>query len=197
MADEGNKILDGITEEQWKDIYRDLLGYAVFLLSLYNIKFDTQGLNASDFVGRVVAKVLDIDGDSHRVWDPKKNPDKVAFFKGCISSEISNHLVSSRVTTSVDVDIDHDFDFFASIGVDSMILNEVDTKMFKDKLIDDLLEIDEQLVEVLFCLEEDLSVEKIAKNLNFKNPRQVRYAISKIRDATGTLSRKLNKSNHD
>jgi hypothetical protein len=195
MVDKGNHILDGISEDEWKEIYRDLVSYAVFQLKIYSVNNDTHGLNAQDFVGRVVTKVLSIGKKNHRVWDPVKNPDKVKFFKGCLSSEISNHFKSSRFKTSVDKELDTEYNFFDSIGTDTNILDEVDATIFKDKLIEALFQVDEKLVEVLFLLEEDRSVEDIAKNLAFKNSRQVRYAITKIRNITMSVAFKLGEKN--
>ncbi|MBO6794653.1 MAG: hypothetical protein JJ895_12135 [Balneolaceae bacterium] len=191
MTDKADTILDGLSKDEWIAIYRDLVRYGEYLLRIYGIKYDTQGINANDFVGRVVMKVLDVDADDHRVWNPKKNPDVVKFFKGCISSEISNHLVSKRHSTTIDMNIDPELDFFENIGTDTSIISEVDANIIQEKIINKLMEEDVELVEVLFLIQEDISFQDIAKRRSYPNTRKVYYARDKIRSISDEVLNKL------
>ena len=191
MADKGDTILDGITQKELIELNRDLVAYAEYLLSIYGIRYDTQGINANDFVGRVIMKVLDVDGDDHRIWDPQKNPDIVKFFKGCISSEISNHLVSKRSETTIDKNLNPNFDFFDTLGEDSKILEQADVNMLEEQLLNTLIEEDEELAEIFIFLEDDLSIEDIAKQMDYDNPRKIYYAREKIRNITDKVLDKL------
>lgn len=191
MTDKADTILDGLSKDEWIGMYRDLVRYGGFLLRIYEVKYDTQGINANDFVGRVIMKVLDVDADDHRVWDPQKNPDILKFFKGCISSEISNHLVSKRHTTTIDMNSDPEFDFFENLGTDTSIVSEVDAKIIEEKIIDKLMEEDVELVEVLFLIQEDISFQDIAKRRGYPNTRKVYYARDKIRSVSDEVLNKL------
>lgn len=197
MADKGDTILNGITADELIEIYRELVAYADYLLSIYGINFDTQGINAKDFASRVVMKVLDIDSDDHRIWDPINNPDIVKFFKGCISSEISNHLVSSRVNTTVDMNLDPSYDFFESIGNDSRILESIDENILKDEILNSLIEEDEDLAEIFILLQEDLSIDEIADKMNYSSSRKVYYARDKIRNITLKVLKQLGEGYHE
>jgi|GEM_PF-1922006 DNA-directed RNA polymerase specialized sigma24 family protein len=193
MTDKGDTILDGITKENLIEIYRDLVAYADYLLSIYGVWYDTQGINAHDFASSVIMKVLDVDSDDHRKWNPSKNPDIVRFFKGCISSEISNHLVSKRFQTTADNTLKLDYDFFDSLGKDNTITEQFDTAIIQEQLLNTLIEENEELAEILLYLVDEYSIEEIAELMDYESTRKVYYARDKIRNITIQVLNKLGK----
>jgi hypothetical protein len=187
MRDKGHKILEGLSEKEIKDIYRELISYAEYKLNFVS----HQGIDAEDFVSKVLRKVLDINSEDHRKWNPEKNPDILKFFKGCISSEISNHFNLKSSESLVDVNHETERDFFESLEGNSDIFEELIANELRDILIDELIEYDESLAELLLFQEKEFTAAEIADELNYDSVEDVYNARKRLRRACESFIAKI------
>lgn len=180
MSSKAFKYIDNLSDSELADLYKDLISFAEFRLNFVT----TQVISAEDFVGRAIRKVLDEDSDDHRYWDPDINPDFSNFLKGCISSEISNHF-NLKSTSSTYHASNHESDdsFFDLLESDVSVLDKVHGEDLRNKLFDQLVEIDEELAELLFFQEEGYSTDEIVDKLNYDSSKQVYNARKRLRRA--------------
>lgn len=192
MSSEIIKHLDDYPDDELAELYKDLIGYAE-----YRLKFtSTQGISAEDFVGRVIRKVLDEDSDDHRAWDPNTNPDLAKFLKGCISSEISNHfdLMSTTQTHYVENE-NSDDSFFDLLTGDDGFLEQIEGNELRNKLFEELIEIDEELADLLFIQDNGgYSAKEIAQKLNYDSASKVYNARKRLRRACEKIINKVMES---